>query len=91
MQAMVDVDETYASLWRDSKAPTRRRGRKVQKADQPSGTESLGTQPVDPEIALITKRVESCKLTSANNIKRRHIEQVFIRGDNVVCIHAPSS
>lgn len=92
---MVDVDETYTSLWKDKQKAPRRKKTKPSSDDCSANTQSSSvslTAPVisDPVSELLSKRIESLQLTPANNIKRRYLKQVFIRGDNVVSVYPVS-
>lgn len=90
---MVDVDETYSSLWTDKRDEvTQRRGKyyKSLRAEQrlrEAEAEQAARQQ-STEVDLIAKRVESLNLTPTSNIKHRHLQQIFIRGDSVVAINA---
>ena len=87
---MVDVDETYSSLWKEDDGYLRRRGKfykslRAERREQQAHAEGLARQ-ADPEVDIIAKRVESLNLTQTSNIKHRHLNQLFIRGDSVVSI-----
>ena len=86
----MDVDETYSSLWKEDDGYLRRRGKyykslRAERREQQSHAEGLARQ-ADPEVDIIAKRVESLNLTQTSNIKHRHLNQLFIRGDSVVSI-----
>lgn len=82
---MVDVDEVYSSLWKNPDNLKRKRGAK---SKEETTTQLAVTQSTDPEVELLIKRVESMKVTNSSNIKHRHVNQLFIRGDNIVSINA---
>ncbi|XP_067952034.1 U7 snRNA-associated Sm-like protein LSm11 [Watersipora subatra] len=76
--AMVDVDETYCSIY------SNKTHKSAHKPKDP--TRSAVVVPLDAEVQQLVRRVEAMHLTTTSNIQHRHINQLFIRGDNVVSI-----
>lgn len=76
---MTDVDEVYSSIHRPEGYVKRKRGDK-----RPAKVHADNTQ--DSEVEILTKRVGCMDVNPCDNVKRRHLNQIFIRGDQVVSV-----
>lgn len=79
---MTDVDEIYSSIHRPEGHVKKKRGDKKAPAVHQTDT----TSPADSEVELLSKRVQCMKVNPCDNVKRRHVNQIFVRGDQVVMI-----
>lgn len=84
---MVDVDETYASIYKNEDNGRRKKGGEAPRSQSSGAGDKTAC---DREVELLVKRVEALRVSTSSNIQHRHLNQLFIRGDNVVSISSCS-